>query len=313
MFCTELGTISAATAISYCQFSLQDAKEIRDVLNAVAIVSALLATLTYTGVLTPPQQVSDCTDLCGNPTLSNIGVTVWYAVRAATKADNGSAIFRNTTQSYFGGLYNTSRVVNSKTVFIPSTTAFIAFNAAALYLSLAALTQTLLLIWWTSSPKPGAVASKALINCLRCILFEVIFAIVCASVSFTVAHYTVFYVDGDKHQGFWAAVSVGILMFVITVVVPFVVCYCRCWAFETPIIIPPTKVKFVDADVKLLVGTIVATVVETLSTTHGDEVSRFVATVVEPLGRQLQPQLRQVVATALVAAAREVGLALGTD
>ena len=292
--------------MSYCQTSLQDAQEIRDVLNAVAVVSALLATLTYTGVLTPPLQVSDCTDLCGNPTLSNIGVTVWYAVRAANKADAGDATFANTTQSYFAGLYDTSKVINSQNVLIPSTTAFIAFNAAALYLSLAALTQTLLLIWWTSSPEQGAVGSKTLINCLRFILFEVIFAIVCASVSFTVAHYTVFYVDGDKHQGFWAAVSLGILLFVITVVLSFK-CYCCCLAFDTAVSPPAgpihvTKVNVDNDDIKHLV----ATVVETLVTNHVDKVSCLVATVVEPLGRRLQPHVRQAVATALLAAAREV-------
>ena len=115
-------------------------------LNTVAIVSALLATLTYAGLLTPPRQISNCTDLCNNPTLSNLGETVWYATTAALKANAGDATFINTAQSYFAGLYKPSQIISALSVVEPTTNTFIAFNAVALYLALAALTQTLLLI-----------------------------------------------------------------------------------------------------------------------------------------------------------------------
>ena len=44
---------------------------------------------------------------------------------------------------------------------------------------------------------------------------EVVTAILCAFVSFTVAHFTVFNLAGNKHQGVWTALAVGILVFVI--------------------------------------------------------------------------------------------------
>ena len=69
-------------------------KDILATITYYSVLAALIVTVTYTSIITPPQAFSSCTDLC-QPSLARLVLGVWVAFRACMHRGRLNAVHRS--------------------------------------------------------------------------------------------------------------------------------------------------------------------------------------------------------------------------
>lgn len=170
-------------------------EDIRNTLVAISVVAALLAQLTYTAVLTPPQELSDCTDLCPN----TLAMATYLNALVLLANDSNQLPLANLT--YLSSYAQLPGPIQFN--LAARTKAFLCLNSFALFLALASIIVATLSLCMRARLQeqghplpPHQITTDAVCYAVTCALFLMVLAALCAFAAFTVAHYTVIYYPG---------------------------------------------------------------------------------------------------------------------
>lgn len=175
-------------------------EEQRNFLGTLAVVAALLAQLTYTAVLTPPQELGPgCTDLCADPTLS----TMAYL----------SSLVQQSPAISLQYLSKAAKQEAPHPIQLSRTTsAFLVLNGTSLFLALATMCLCVLIL----------LVGQNGVRFIHWVLPFVWGSAFCAFSAFTIAQFTVFhFADDYKHTNaaVWIVFAIAIVTLIVTVMV----------------------------------------------------------------------------------------------
>jgi len=184
-------------------------------LSYICVAAALLATLSYTSVLTPPREYDDCQDICVGSMAKFTEVFLeTQRVLSAMAPVNASQVssVSGLSQVTSRDLFTNRRVINAnlaaeeaygpgqkKGAFAGLLQAYLVFNATALFSSLSCLVLACLLDSTVSAERTCSILLSV--------------SAAAAYIAFVLAHFQVFYVEH-----FYAAIAV-----VLTLAIGFAV------------------------------------------------------------------------------------------
>ena len=167
---------------------------------AMAVVAALIATLSYTSVVDPPLQRSDCQTLCPE----TIATLVWLNLYATLQQEASGSFPISELVQFLG---NINIPVNASLGVVVSF--WVVFNGLALYLAL--MTIFIATFGILFKLQSGANSREISAKVLVVSAYPLLFSLFSALAAFTFAQFITFYIVGGRNVAAWITLVAAVL------------------------------------------------------------------------------------------------------
>lgn len=172
------------------------------IIGFMAVVASLIATLSYTGVLTPAVQLVDCNPLCGS--------SIYTLVLANTAAQYNNSINTTTALRQFIEENNPGETIVHYSALEH---VFVCFNGLALVAALSVVLMALYTLVKGINEAEGECWKHARKRALSCgianLKWLLATAVLSALIAFVIAHFNVWYMTATDSYSVWVVLGLA--------------------------------------------------------------------------------------------------------